>query len=271
MLNEIAKVFDNVSIFRRLLTESVSQSIIIDAIKDMEYLYLYYKGDGVESTGYRTIKPFVLGVRKSKKDVKGNTTDQEKNVMVLRGWQIEGDSDSKVTRGRSGHEKFRDNNLNKEVPGWREFRIDRIISAYPTGNTFKTDELPKPYKGDLDKVIFSIKASIPKTHKRTEKVSVDKRVEEIIKSPRFNKYVEDWYNTVKKIKKRSPAKNFVYVNKKGNFAFATESGLKKYNIPKERVVGNLLELYNEYVLPDIKKSSRFFERKKRSAQRHIKK
>lgn len=252
-------IIENVKRFRVLLTES-SESIIVDAIKDKRYLYFYYAGEGKQSRGYRTIKPYIIGTRND-------------GVEVLRGWQVDGDSSS-MTGGnrrdgipRTGHEKFYDPGLHKTVPGWREFRLDRILSVYPTGHTFKTDKLPTPYKGNNDSVITNVKAHIPTTYspepkERARKVIADK----IMNRPSFKNDVEGWYNSVKFVKKRSPSKAHLYIDDRGRVRITYSERIID-GIDDNKVLGNLQELYNEHVLSTKKRTDTFLEKKKRESEK----
>jgi len=265
LVGEKKNLFNNIVTFRGLLKESVGESIISDAIKDQEYLYLYYKGDGVESTGYRTVKPYILGTRQTKKDGA---------VKVFRGWQIEGDSESQHKpvpdsgKPRMGHEKFHDDNLNKTVPGWREFRLDRVLSVYPTGNTFKTDKLPKPYKGNLDSVITSVDVAIPTTYKPEQKPIRTVTADKFLKAANIGNRVEHLYNTVKNVKKRSPSKTFVYVDDKGGLKFTySDNFIRK--LSQDRILGNLQELYNDLVLPQKARGDNFHDLEKRKSYKYL--
>jgi len=252
-------VIENVKRLRGLLTES-SQSLIVDAIKEKRYLYLYYAGDGEQSKGYRTIKPYIIGTR-------------DDGVEVFRAWQIEGGSSSITGKNRRdgkprmGHEKFYDQGLHKTVPGWREFRLDRVLAVYPTGHTFKTDKLPKPYKGNNDKVITNVKAHIPTSYSpepkdRPRKVIADK----IMNKPSFKNDVEGWYNSVKFVKKRSPSKAHLYIDDNGRVRI-TYSERVIDDIDDNKVLGNLQDLYNEHVLSTKKRTDTFLEKKKRESEK----
>ncbi len=272
LITEHKKIYENIFHLRGLLLESVGKSIISDAIKNQEYLYLYYAGDDLTSTGYRIIKPFVLGVNES-----GNE--------VIRAWQIEGDSDSfkgkldkwkRYHRGvrRKDHEfwpnaEIRDTkgkSKKKDIPGWRMLRLDKIKSVYPTGNTFKTEPLPPKYKGAADKEMVSVMAAVPSSYRpepeKEERVLADK----YLKSTNIKRYVQTWYDEVRKIKKRSPSNIIMYINKYGKPDFSIGYGaIKKEKVPEDRIIGNLQELYNEYVLPSKAKSSNWLKEKRKEA------
>lgn len=286
LINENIKVFDNILNLRRLLTESVSKSIIVDAINNKEYLYLYYAGDELTSTGYRIIKPFIIGVN-------GHGNE------VLRAWQIDGDSDSfkgKLHKWKRFHKGVRRVNhefhpnadvrdvkgkpRKKDIPGWRLFRTDQIKSVYPTGNTFKTEPLPPNYRGANEKRgegnlkfnIVSVHAAIPSSYKPKPEEDITTTADKYLKSTNIRNYIEKWYNTVKRIKKRSPSKIVVYVNKEGYPDFSIGYGaINKENVPEERIIGNLQDLYNEYVLPNLAKTDNWLKEKRKDAIKQRKK
>ena len=156
MLTEIKILFNNIGHFRQLLKESVGDSVIVNAINDHKYLYIYYAGDNTVLKGYRTIKPFVLGTSTA-----GN--------KVLRAWQEAGSSDSYAGltgRKREDHEYQFDQKGNMK-PGWRLFRVDGITSALPTGKKFSTatNKLPPLYNPN-DKQMTSIVAAVQIENKR---------------------------------------------------------------------------------------------------------
>ena len=276
-ISENKKLFENVFHLRGLLLESIGKSILSDAIKDMEYVYLYYAGDDLTSTGYRIIKPYILGINKY-----GNE--------VLRAWQIEGDSDSfkgkldkwkRYHRGvrRKDHEfwpnaEIRDTKgkpKKKDIPGWRMFRLDKIKSVYPTGNTFKTEPLPPKYKGTSDKEIKSVITAIPSGYRPEQEKDKTVFADKYLKSPNIKKYVERWYDEVKRIKKRSPSNIIMYINKYGKPDFSIGyNAIKKDKVSDDRIIGNLQELYNEFVLPQKAKTGAWLKEKRKDALREKK-
>ena len=252
--------FVGLSNLRGVLNESTSESIISDAIKEKRYLYVYYGGAGIQERGYRIVKPMIMGTRGD-------------GVRVFRGWQIDGNSASEGGENRFdgkprfGHEYFNDNNLNKTVPGWREFRIDRIISIYPTGNRFINDKLPVPYKGNIDKVITSVDVAIPKTYRPTkEKIPKAVFADRILRRPGIKRDIEGWFNLIKNVKKRSPSKTFLYLDERGKIKITYKTDVIEA-IPDERVIGNLRELYDEHILPEKSRKDDFFEKNKRETEK----
>jgi hypothetical protein len=139
MISEAKILFENIKHFRQLLTEGVNDKVIVDAINQHKFLYIYYKGETTIETGYRTIRPFVLGVNTG-----GN--------LAVRAWQDKGRSDSlraDSPRNRLHHEHEVDTD-GVIKPGWRLFLVDHITSAIPTGKRFidaqGNVEIPTGYK-----------------------------------------------------------------------------------------------------------------------------
>ena len=93
-----------------LLYEIASMDTIIDAVKNKKICIIYYDGDEPGGRGLRQIEPVCLGVSKA-----GN--------KVVRAWDIEG----------SSHTDFKGT---QPLPGWRLFRLDKILSCKPTGEIF---------------------------------------------------------------------------------------------------------------------------------------
>lgn len=93
-----------------LICEIASIESITDCIKNKKKCIIYYDGDEPGGRGLREIEPVCLGVSKA-----GN--------KVLRAWDEEGAS----------HTAY---NGEQPLPGWRLFRIDKILSLKPTGESF---------------------------------------------------------------------------------------------------------------------------------------
>jgi len=103
------------SVFKSLLTEIASVDSVRKSIEDRQKIVMYYDGDEPGGKGLRLIEPVALGRSK-----KGN--------LVLRAWDDEGASH----RGYLG---------TRPMPGWRLFKLDKILSYKPTGENFDT---PRP-------------------------------------------------------------------------------------------------------------------------------
>ena len=93
-----------------LICEIASIDSISNAVKNKQKVIIYYDGDEPGGRGIREIEPVCLGVSKG-----GN--------KVVRAWDSEGASHT----GYKGEQP---------LPGWRLFRLDKILTLKPTGETF---------------------------------------------------------------------------------------------------------------------------------------
>ena len=113
---------------KSLICEIASLDSIVDAIKNRQVVIIYYDGDEPGGRGIRQIEPVCLGVSKA-----GN--------KVLRAWDSEGASHT----GYKGEQP---------LPGWRLFRLDKILSNKPTGEVYNQ---PRPgYNFNGDKSMVSV-------------------------------------------------------------------------------------------------------------------
>jgi predicted DNA-binding transcriptional regulator YafY len=95
---------------KSLLTEIASIESIASAIRGKQVCVIYYEGDEPGGKGLRLIEPVCLGTTKG-----GN--------RAVRAYDIEGAS-------HTGY-------LGKQIlPGWRIFRLDKILSLNPSGEVF---------------------------------------------------------------------------------------------------------------------------------------
>lgn len=116
------------NITKSLILEIASIESVVDAIKKKDRLIIYYDGDEPGGRGLREIEPVCFGYSKA-----GNA--------VLRAWDMEGSS-------------HRDYLGEKPLPSWRLFRLDKILSLKPTGETFNS---PRPnYNPSGDKSMSNI-------------------------------------------------------------------------------------------------------------------
>lgn len=116
------------SSLKGLICEIAAMDAIINAIKNKHKVIIYYDGDEPGGRGIREIEPVCLGVSKS-----GN--------KVLRAWDMEG----------SSHTAYKGE---QPLPGWRLFRLDKILSHKPTGEVYSE---PKPgYNFNGDKSMTSV-------------------------------------------------------------------------------------------------------------------
>lgn len=111
-----------------LICEIASIDTVINAIKNKQKCIIYYDGDEPGGRGLRQIEPVCLGVSKA-----GN--------KVIRAWDEEGASHTGYLR-------------TQPLPGWRLFRLDKILSCKPTGENF-TQARPN-FNANGDKSMKSI-------------------------------------------------------------------------------------------------------------------
>jgi len=111
-----------------LICEIASMDSVMDAIKQKQKVVVYYDGDEPGGKGLREIEPVCLGVSKA-----GN--------KVVRAWDEEGAS----------HTAYKGE---KPLPGWRLFRLDKILSLIPTGENFT--EMRPNFNPNGDKSMTSV-------------------------------------------------------------------------------------------------------------------
>ena len=117
---------------KSLICEIASIDSVVDAIKQRQKVIVYYDGDEPGGRGLREIEPVCLGVSKA-----GN--------KVLRGWDDEGAS----------HTAYKGE---QPLPGWRLFRLDKILSIKPTGEVYNTPRPNYNFNGDKSMVSVIINA-----------------------------------------------------------------------------------------------------------------
>ena len=110
-------------VLKELICEIASIESITDCVKNKKKCIIYYDGDEPGGRGLREIEPVCLGTSKS-----GN--------KVVRAWDNEGASHT----GYKGEQP---------LPGWRIFRVDKILSFKPTGEDF--NEMKPGYNPRGDK------------------------------------------------------------------------------------------------------------------------
>lgn len=98
------------NITKSLILEVASIDSIVDAIKKKQKIVIYYDGDEPGGRGLREVEPVCLGYSKS-------------DNPVLRAWDEEG----------SSHTAYKGE---QPLPGWRMFRVDKILSFKPSGENF---------------------------------------------------------------------------------------------------------------------------------------
>jgi predicted DNA-binding transcriptional regulator YafY len=119
-------------VFKNLITEIASVDSVRKSIEDKQKIIMYYDGDEPGGKGLRLIEPVALGRSK-------------KNNLVVRAWDEEGASH----RGFLG---------TRPMPGWRLFKLDKIVSYKPTGDNFDTPRPNFNTTGDKDMISIIIMA-----------------------------------------------------------------------------------------------------------------
>jgi predicted DNA-binding transcriptional regulator YafY len=114
--------------FKSIILEVASIDSIVDAIKKRDKVVIYYDGDEPGGKGLREIEPVCFGYSKS-------------DNPVLRAWDNTGAS----------HTAYKGE---QPLPGWRIFRVDKIMSFKPTNEKFNE---PRPnYNPNGDKSMVKI-------------------------------------------------------------------------------------------------------------------
>lgn len=289
MANEFKKIISNIKNIRKLvLNEGVSQNSMADAINNHKVIYINYAGDETIQKGYRTIKPFVVGVHKKS----GNS--------VVRAWQDAGNSDSYnnvkyhnyANKKRQDHEYHFDHK-GRMKPGWRLFRLDKIVSMLPTGEQFNPQNIINSTHGvnynpgdkDMSSIVAAIQPTPDKSTQVTGTDSTDKpdvtktKVDKSsfdTQTPKFQRFfkagqqnrgtnkeeIQHLYDLNQKYKKRPARKMLVVQNEKGDLVLKPIE--QQNNIPSGAVVGNLQDLYQKFVVPSRKgkEDKSFWEKSK---------
>lgn len=118
---------------KSLILEVASIDSIVDAIKKKHKVVIYYDGDEPGGRGLRQIEPVCFGYSKA-------------DNPVLRAWDEEGAS----------HTAYKGE---QPLPGWRLFRVDKIMSFKPTGEKFNQVRPGYNQQGDKSMVKVIINAS----------------------------------------------------------------------------------------------------------------
>ena len=113
---------------KSLITEIAAIDDIQRGIKQKMVMVINYNDDKPEAKGYRSVEPVCLGYSKA-----GN--------LVLRAWEREGASYSAAKEGNV-------------LPGWRLFRVDKILTFKPTMDNFT--EMRPNYNPNGDKLMTRV-------------------------------------------------------------------------------------------------------------------
>jgi predicted DNA-binding transcriptional regulator YafY len=117
-----------INTIKNLITEAATLEDVLDSIKNRKVVVIYYDGDEPGGRGLREIEPVCIGVSKA-------------NNRIIRAWDKEG----------SSHTAYKGE---QPLPGWRIFRLDKILSLKPTGEVYNQ---PRPgYNFNGDKTMASV-------------------------------------------------------------------------------------------------------------------
>jgi predicted DNA-binding transcriptional regulator YafY len=118
---------------KSLILEVASIDTITNAIKNRDKIIMNYDGDEPGGSGLREIEPVCFGYSKA-------------DNPILRAWDSEGSSHT----GYKGEQP---------LPGWRIFRLDKILSFKPTGEKFNDARPGYNPNGDksMTRVIINVK------------------------------------------------------------------------------------------------------------------
>jgi predicted DNA-binding transcriptional regulator YafY len=117
-----------INTIKNLITEAATLEDVLDSIKNRKVVVIYYDGDEPGGRGLREIEPVCIGVSKA-------------NNRIIRAWDKEG----------SSHTAYKGE---QPLPGWRIFRLDKILSLKPTGEVYNE---PRPgYNFNGDKTMASV-------------------------------------------------------------------------------------------------------------------
>ena len=283
MINEVKILFNNIRNFRHLLTEGVSEDVIIKAIQNHEWVYIYYNAnneDGKNDGGVRTIRPYVLG-----RNAGGNT--------VLRAWQDNPKNswhfNNKETRPDSlRHDYWSDQEGVK--PGWRMFDISKISHVYPIGKKFNDSRggpmIPAGYHEGGDDDMTSVIAYVSTKdepdfdYKYKKDVEIDKISKTDRNKAKWDSIRRGNKNTKKitaddvvklkdiasRIQKTAHSSYLVVIDDKNDFQLMLAKYRDKQNIPDIAIVGSLPYLYDTLVKGSAPADDTFFKNKLNQVQ-----
>jgi len=273
MLNEVKTLFNNIKRFRLLLTEAVNDSDMAKYIQNHEYVYIYYTGDETNQKGYRTIRPYVLGVSTAGNKVIRAWQDNKKNSVTF---------DNRPTRTDSlEHDYWNDNEGVK--PGWRMFSLDKISKAYPIGKKFNNPDgtvmIPPKYNEGADGGMSSIIAYV------SSKNEPDFQPKEVQPQQQAGEKRTKWDNFTRGnknnrriladdvIKLRDIASR-VYKKKQGSFLVVINNNNEfdiidvkdKDKVPENAIVGSLPNLYDTLIRKNASVEDNFFNQNREKAK-----
>lgn len=283
MLNEVKILFNNIKNFRHLLTEGVGEDVIKKAIENHEWIYLYYEAnneEGKNASGYRTVRPYVLG-----KNAAGNTVLRAYQDNPKNSWHFQ----NRATRDDSQyHDYWTDHEGVK--PGWRMFRLDRISKVYPIGKTFNDANglpmIPAGYHEGGDDNMTSIIAYVSTKTEPDFDYKYDKEIQPDVMSKsdidkekwdsirRGNKNskqitaadVVKLRDVASRVQKTAHGNYLVVIDDRNNFQLMLAKDKDKQNIPDSAIVGSLPYLYDTLVKKNAPADDKFFNDIKNKTQ-----
>ena len=126
---------------RGLLLEIASIETVQNAVNGRQVCIVYYDGDEPGGRGLREIEPVALGKSKA-----GN--------LVMRAWDREGASHT----GYKGEQP---------LPGWRLFRLDKVLSCKPSGEVYNEPRPNYNFNGDKSMTTIITIARFDNTQQQT--------------------------------------------------------------------------------------------------------
>lgn len=126
---------------RGLLLEIASIETVQNAVNGRKVCIVYYDGDEPGGRGLREIEPVALGKSKA-----GN--------LVMRAWDREGASHT----GYKGEQP---------LPGWRLFRLDKVLSCKPSGEVYNEPRPNYNFNGDKSMTTIITIARFDNTQQQT--------------------------------------------------------------------------------------------------------
>lgn len=283
MLNEVKILFNNIKNFRQLLTEGVGEDVIRKAIENHEWIYLYYNADneeGKNASGYRTVRPYVLG-----KNSAGNTVLRAYQDNPKNSWHFQ----NKATRDDSQYHDFWSDSEGVK-PGWRMFNIAKISKVYPTGKKFNDANglpmIPAGYHEGGDDNMTSIIAYVSTKTEPDFDYKYDKEIQPDVISKsdrdkakwdsirRGNKSkkqitaddVAKLRDVASRVQKTAHGNYLVVIDDQNNFQLMLAKDKDKQNIPDTAIVGSLPYLYDSLVKKNAPADDKFFNDIKNKTQ-----
>lgn len=285
MLTEVKILFNNIKNFRNLLTEGVSQDVIKKAIENHEWLYIYYNADnkeGKNAGGYRTIRPYVLGI-KGQNTLLRAFQDNPKNS-----WHFS----NKATRDDSLHHDYWSDHEGSK-PGWRMFNVAKISKVYPIGKKFNDANggpmIPAGYHEGGDDGMDTVLAFVSSSDKPDLDIKYAKDTE-IDKVSRADRDKVKWdsirrgnkrrkqitaadvvklSDVASRVQKTGKGQYLVVIDDKDDFQLMFAKDKDKQNIPDQAIIGTLPYLYDSLVKANAPADDKFFKDTKNKTQSQL--